>query len=117
MKRFLIGSYLMVIGMLATNSAAAQVAAVKFTVKVPRPDTFTDRNVFLAGSFNGWSSHDSFYIMKQEDETTYSLLVPLFQGKPYTYKYTRGSWNNVETKINDSDISNRRLYSNNGAVI
>jgi len=107
----------MAIGILTTSDIAAQVAAVKFIVQLAEPDTFKNRSVFLAGSFNGWSPHDSLYIMKQETETTYSLLVPLFEGKLYSYKYTRGNWNTVETKTNDSDISNRRMYSTNGAVI
>jgi hypothetical protein len=54
--------------------------------------------------------------MNREDEITYSLLVPLFEGKTYTYKYTRGNWNTVEIREDDSDITNRHLYSHDGIV-
>ena len=116
MRSFLIAVCLMITQIAAVDTVYSQVAAVKFIVKVPEPDTSKNRNVFLAGSFNGWSSHDSLYIMNREDETTYSLLVPLFEGKTYTYKYTRGNWNTVEIRADDSDIMNRHLYSHNGAV-
>jgi hypothetical protein len=117
MRSFIIAPWFMIIEIMAIHIGYSQVAAVKFIVKVPEPDTSKNRNVFLAGSFNGWSSHDSLYIMNRDDETTYSLLVPLFEGKTYTYKYTRGNWNTVEIRTDDSDITNRRLYSRNGIVL
>jgi hypothetical protein len=92
MRSFVIAACLIIIEIMAIDRCYSQVAAVKFIVKVPAPDTSKNRNVFLAGSFNGWSSHDSLYIMNRDDETTYSLLVPLFEGKAYSYKYTRGNW-------------------------
>jgi hypothetical protein len=92
----------------------AQVAAVKFTVIVPGYSNQRNMTVYLAGSFNGWSAHDSLYIMNKETENSYSLTVPLFEGKNYNYKYTLGNWNAVETKLNDSNIANRKLYSKNG---
>ena len=116
MRPFIIAVCFIVIEIMPTNIGYGQVAAVKFIVKVPEPDTSKNRNVFLAGSFNGWSSHDSLYIMNPDDDTTYSLLVPLFEGKSYSYKYTRGNWNTVEIRRDDSDITNRRLYSRDGTV-
>ena len=105
-----------VAGMVITNCVSAQTAAIKFIVKVPESNE-EDRTVYLAGSFNGWNAKDSFYIMTKDSENLYSLVVPLFDGKHYQYKYTRGSWNTVELSQNDSSIANRKLYSRNGVSI
>jgi len=112
---FLLTSFI-ITTLLYSQFSYSQVAAVKFIVQVPKPDT-DSHGVYLAGSFNGWSAHDSMYLMNKESETTYSLLVPLFEGKTYGYKYTRGNWNAVETKLNDSNTVNRLLYSQNGQTV
>jgi hypothetical protein len=117
MRSFFIALCFIIMGIFTINSTNAQVAAVKFTVIVPPFDSQNNLKVHLAGSFNGWNSHDSLYIMKPEGGNTYSLIVPLFEGESYNYKYTLGNWNTVETKMNDSDITNRQLYSKNGMVI
>ena len=117
MRPSLIILWIALFGLLELKSVSGQVAAVKFIVTIPAPDTSKNRTIFLAGSFNGWSSHDSLYIMNRESESTYSLLVPLFEGRPYTYKYTRGNWNTVETRANDSDVANRRLLSRDGMMV
>ncbi len=117
MRSLLIIPWLTLAGIVTCNSVNAQVAAVKFTVNIPQINNPVNQKVFLAGSFNGWSAHDSLYIMKQETANIYSLMVPLFEGVSYQYKYTRGNWNTVETKLNDSNIANRQLYSKNGMAI
>ena len=112
MRSFFRASYFTFVGIFAINSISAQIAAVEFTVIVPE---FSSQHnaVHLVGSFNGWSTGDSFYIMKKVDGNIYSLTVPLFEGKNYQYKYTLGGWNTVEIKMNDSDIVNRKLFSRN----
>jgi len=107
---------LMIAAAAAINSVSAQVAAIKFAVKVPDASQ-GPTSVFLVGSFNGWNPRDSFYIMTKEKENSYSLVVPLFEGKNYQYKYTLGGWSTVEIDHNDSDIRNRNLYSRNGISV
>lgn len=104
-------------GLLAINSAIGQIAVVSFTVTVPEFSSQGNRAVHLVGSFNGWKPNDSLYIMKLERDKTYSLAVPLFDGKNYQYKYTLGEWSTVEVAINDSNTSNRHIYSQNGMNI
>jgi hypothetical protein len=106
----------MVAGTVTINSVSAQIAAVKFVVKVPEASQNTS-SIFLTGSFNGWNPRDSFYIMNREKENLYSLVVPLFEGGNYQYKYTLGGWGTVETDHDDSDIRNRKLYSHNGISV
>lgn len=88
----------------------SQVTAIQLTVKVPLPDTGTNP-LYIAGSFNYWHAGDSLYRMKKVSEGQYNIILPVFEGVNYTYKYTRGSWDKVELAANDSNISNRHFYS------
>ena len=88
---------------------AAQVSSVKLVVHVPAPPE--GKQVYVSGSFNGWRAADSLYKMKREDLTTYSIVLPVFKGVKYQYKYTLGSWDHVERLANDSNINNRFFVS------
>ena len=82
----------------------AQVSSVKLIVHVPPPQ---GRPVFVAGQFNGWKAADSIYMMKKENDSTYSLVVPVYKHVKYQYKYASGGWDWVELALNDSGIKNR----------
>ncbi len=97
-------------GLFSFHISFSQVAAVQLTVKVPLPDTIT-KAVYVAGSFNNWQAGDSLYRMKKISDDHYSIIIPVFEGVNYSYKYTRGSWDRVELAANDSNIRNRRFYS------
>jgi hypothetical protein len=86
----------------------AQVSSVKLIVQVPPPQ---GRPVFVAGQFNGWKAADSVYMMKKENDSTYSLVVPVYKNVKYQYKYTSGGWDRVELALNDSGTSNRSFIS------
>jgi hypothetical protein len=86
-------------------------------VKVPHKGMQKDYTVFLAGSFNCWNPHDSLYIMKKSGDDLYSLVIPVFDGIKYEYKYTLGDGSTVEIAINDSEIQNRQMISHDGLTI
>ncbi len=94
----------------------AQVSTVQFAVKIPLPDS-SSKSVYLAGSFNCWHAGDSLYRMQKEKDGLYRIVIPVFSNHPYEYKYTLGSWDRVETALNDSDISNRRFYASGQLAI
>lgn len=99
-----------------SNIAIAQVAAVKFTVHIPKPMK-DSQGVYLAGSFNYWHAKDSLYQLKEIAKEEYSITIPVFEAGQYQYKYTLGDWKNVEVAAGDSDISNRRFIAVNGKTI
>ncbi len=99
-----------------TIIVSAQVAAVKFTVHTP-VNSAQDKPVYLAGSFNYWHEKDSLYKMNRVAQGIYTITIPVFEAKNYSYKYTQGSWNSVEVALNDSNISNRQFVSANGINI
>lgn len=88
----------------------SQVASVTLQLRVPFPDTL-NRPVFIAGNFNHWYAGDSLYKMERTEPGLYTLILPVFKGKTYEYKYNRGNWDRVELAANDSNISNRRFIT------
>ncbi|HEY0434419.1 MAG TPA: alpha/beta hydrolase-fold protein [Chitinophagaceae bacterium] len=64
-----------------------------------------DSNLYLAGSFNGWNPKDPASRFSRQ-AGHWSMDLSLQPGH-YEYKITRGGWNQVETKENGSEISNR----------
>lgn len=86
-----------------------QVSSVLLTTHVPPLDK--NKNVYVAGSFNGWKAGDSLYKMKRENATTYTITLPVFKNASYQYKYTCGPWSEVEIGLNDSNIKNRVFIS------
>ena len=82
----------------------AQVAAT-FTVTLEpaaRCDTF-----YVAGNFNGWNPADSQYRIHATSGRAAISLNKLPAGL-LEWKFTRGSWCQVETDANGKDIANRR---------
>jgi hypothetical protein len=94
----------------------AQIAAVHVMVKVP-VTTPSEKDVYIAGSFNNWHSGDSLYKLHRDGEGLFSTTLPLFNNMHYEYKYTLGNWGTVETNSSDSDIQNRIFVSSNGLNI
>jgi hypothetical protein len=105
------------IGLLSTigSTSHAQVAAVKLNVRVPASSD--SGNVYVAGSFNYWHAGDSLYKLTKMGEGLYSIILPLFEGRAYEYKYMAGNWERVEMAANASDVANRKLTAMNGKEI
>ena len=102
---------------LSLNFSFGQTASVKFEVRIPSEGFPKDSSIFIAGSFNCWNPHDSLYIMQKTDDNLYSLVVPVFDGKKYEYKYTQGDWGSVETSSDSAEIKNRQMISHDGVTI
>lgn len=63
--------------------------------------------IYLAGSFNNWNPGDEKYKLKN-DEGEYKIEFRLPQGA-YEFKFTRGTWEKVETTTDGKGVSNREL--------
>src|SRR5438874_2277743 len=68
----------------------------------------TDSNLYMAGSFNGWSPQDKNYRFHQDGNGNY-LFEAKLDDSMHEFKITRGSWTKVECKKNGTDIQNRFL--------
>ena len=117
MKLLSFPSLLIILLIISNHIIPAQTAAVKFEVNIPEKSLSSNPTVYLAGSFNCWNPHDSLYEMKKTDDNDYSLVVPLFDGQKYEYKYTLGSWETVETSSQGEEIQNRKIISKDDLII
>jgi predicted alpha/beta superfamily hydrolase len=75
-----------------------------------------DRNVYLAGSFNGWNPQDKNYLFQKNDAGNYFLATNLADGT-YEFKITQGSWAKVECRKTGTDIQNRFLKLSSDTVV
>ncbi|MEP6927109.1 MAG: alpha/beta hydrolase-fold protein [Ginsengibacter sp.] len=81
-------------------------AQYKVTFLVKQPSVLhKNDHLFIAGSFNGWDPGDKEF---EIDTTKNGITVLLSQGH-YEFKFTRGSWQKVETTSDGKGISNRVL--------
>lgn len=73
--------------------------------------------VFLSGNFNGWNPVDTAYMMIPGINGTYSISINGITDSVIEYKFTRGSWSNVETQADGSFLANRSFVFSNGLQI
>ncbi len=90
--------------LLPLTQLKAQVSAVITVTLEPaaRCDT-----VYIAGNFNGWNPADSQYRLHATDGRASIRLNNLPAGL-LEWKFTRGSWYQVETGADGKDVANRR---------
>jgi predicted alpha/beta superfamily hydrolase len=72
------------------------------------PQSSTQYDLFVAGSFNGWNPGNSQYKFQKDEKGKYYIDLKLAAGN-YEYKITRGSWKEVECGANGVDKGNRVL--------
>lgn len=73
-------------------------------------------SVFVAGLFNGWNPRDSLFRIAVADTITYVEFPRPLQGS-VSFKFTRGSWSNVECNSDGSDVSDRQINLISDTVI
>ncbi len=80
-------------------------AQYKLTVKIQSvPSSFVNEPVFAAGSFNGWNP--DLQQFSRENNMLVTEIKDVQAGR-YEFKFTRGSWKNVECDAKGRDIPNR----------
>ena len=69
---------------------------------------FNTENIYLAGNFNNWNPKDTNYLLQTDENGAYQITFTPPVGK-IEFKFTKGSWKEVESQANGDDISNRIL--------
>ncbi|MDD3716979.1 MAG: alpha/beta hydrolase-fold protein [Candidatus Marinimicrobia bacterium] len=64
--------------------------------------------VYIAGTFNYWDPGDPDYRLQRNADGSWQIRMELPAGKT-EFKFTRGSWDNVETKAKGAMRQNRRI--------
>jgi AraC-like DNA-binding protein len=78
-----------------------------FVVKVIPPNTPTDASIYLAGNFNNWHPADPTFKFQKQADGTYRLLF-YTEIENLEFKFTRGTWDAVESKVNGKVRPNRK---------
>ncbi|UEG48874.1 hypothetical protein LK994_09515 [Ferruginibacter lapsinanis] len=64
---------------------------------------------YLASNSNGWNPKDDQYKFKKDVDGTNHLICYFDKGTTLEFKFTKGSWDDVESDKMGADIDNRRL--------
>ncbi|MWC29229.1 alpha-amylase [Paenibacillus sp. MMS18-CY102] len=99
-------------GVPVTPPPATQGVTITLTVPANTPAT---ADVYLSGSMNSWNPIDPAYKLTRGSDGKYSIMLPISAGTALTYKFTRGTWSNVEVASNGADIANRAYTVPSGA--
>lgn len=76
-------------------------------IRVQTPEnTPQQAEIFLAGSFNNWQPGDQAYKLTHLQNKLYYIDINIIGNQ--TFKFTRGSWDKVETTENGQSIANRQ---------
>jgi predicted alpha/beta superfamily hydrolase len=92
-----------------------QVKVTFITDKVAVFKTSTS-GIFLAGDFNNWNAADTAWKMKPDGVGSYQLVKTLSKGD-YSFKITKGAWNNVECDESGSDVANRDITISHDTIM
>lgn len=64
-------------------------------------------DIYIAGSFNNWNPADPNYKLKPFGAGRKAIVLKDLPASKYEFKFTRGSWDKVETTAKGEDIPNR----------
>lgn len=88
---------------------------VSFDVQQPSLLHSMDR-IYIAGNFNLWNPADKSYQLIPDKNGNLKISLSLPPGN-YEYKFTRGSWEKVETDSVGKGIANRTFHLNSDTAI
>jgi len=99
------------------SSPEARMPVPELAIEMTTPD-HRDLPVFIAGNFNDWQAADERYRMRCTGPGSYTLRIPGREQLPEVleYKYTRGSWEEVELDRYGNAPPNRRLVPGQALV-
>lgn len=94
-------------------------AAAQFTLKIEiteTPSAHKEDGVFVAGSFNSWKPADSLYLFSAVNNRLV-LEIKNLPANGYQFKFTRGSWQKVESTNSGGDVANRTIQLSSDTTI
>lgn len=92
---------------------------ITFRVLSASPYHDEQASLYIAGNFNGWNPSDTSFLMKHQGNGVFELkkTFPATLEGSIEYKYTRGSWDTVESDGNGGNIANREMKYKMGLVL
>lgn len=91
----------------------------QYTVRIIVSAYGTNPNdeIFIAGNFNGWHPADAAFKLKPFEGAKQMIIFNNVQAGHYEFKFTKGSWNKVETDAQGGDIENRYVDITNDTTL
>ncbi len=95
------------------NSFAQFTLRLEITVM---PSAHQDEGIFVAGSFNNWDPGNNQYRLLKENN---KLVVEIknLPANTYQFKFTRGSWQKVESTNTGIDVENKAVQLSSDTVL
>ncbi len=98
----------------AANSSFAQ-HSVKFILA--EKTCIAHDSIFITGTFSNWdSTSNQKYLLKRVGDRQFSITLSVPAG-PLKYKFTRGTWLNVEKRYFGSEVVDRLIDVSNDMVL
>jgi hypothetical protein len=69
-------------------------------------------DIYVAGSFNNWNPKDEKYKLKPFGTTRRGIVLKDIPAGKYEFKFTRGSFDKVETTAKGADVKNHEINLN-----
>ncbi|MBN9295625.1 MAG: alpha/beta hydrolase [Filimonas sp.] len=87
----------------------ASAISAQYTVRLVITDVATKKldDIYVAGSFNSWNPSDPASKLKPFGPTRRAIVLKNIAPGKYEFKFTRGTWDKVETSAKGEDIANR----------
>lgn len=92
------------------------VSQVRLQVFLETPEGTYPGSVFIAGDFNGWNPGSPGGLL-QYNGKEYTIIIDSLKPGPFQYKFTKGSWEDVEVMPDGSDRTNRVLELRSDTII
>lgn len=88
---------------------AVVIAKAQYSVRLVVTDIATKANddIYVAGNFNNWNPKDENYKLKPLGGSRKGVVIKNMAAGNYAFKFTRGSFEKVETTADGRDISDR----------
>lgn len=92
----------------------------QYTVKLQidsLPDAPVASAIYIAGNFNNWNPFDEDTRLQKYGDGKFFIEIPHVEAATYEFKFTRGSWETVETNKTGADIANRSVTISSDTVL
>jgi predicted alpha/beta superfamily hydrolase len=86
----------------------------QYTLRLIVDDVSTRKleDIYVSGNFNNWNPHDYTYKMKPFGGVRRVYVFKDVAAGKYEFKFTRGSWEKVETTAKGEDVANHAVELN-----
>lgn len=98
---------------------AVSITKAQYTVKLVVADVATKKldDIYVAGNFNEWKPGDAAYKLKVFGAVRKAVVINDVAAGLYEFKFTRGSWDKVETNAKGEDLQNRYIEITGDTVV